>query len=144
MSDASPAVSVQLLLTDAAGRTFMQMRDGLAATAPLVWSLWGGRVEPLDASVAHAAARELREETSVERSASDFSVAAERQGSDGQKSYLMRCLLPVAWRDIEVHEGAGGGFFWREELEALPMAKAMRQYLERNPELFACRPRTLP
>lgn len=142
MNDASPAVNVHILLTDAAGRTFMQMRDGSAATAPLVWSLWGGRVEPSDASLAHAAARELREETGVERSASDFSAVAERQGSDGQKSYLMRCLVPVSWRDIEVHEGAGGAFFWREELEALPIAKAVRQYLERNPELFAPRPRT--
>jgi len=128
--------SVNVLIRDKAGRTFLQMRDGKARTEPLTWSFWGGAVDPSDANVESCAARELLEELGVAASPDQFRRLAERVGGDGQIAPLLLFLPPISWPEVSINEGAGAAFFWRSEIEAIPVSKSVGWYLRNRPEFL--------
>ena len=127
--------SVNILVQDKRGKSLLQMRDGAASVSPLVWSLWGGAVEENDRGPRECAARELGEELGIEAQAHDFEIVGSRE-STTQIALLVRYVRPVHWGGFMVHEGAGAGFFWREEIAQLPMSRTLRHYLENSPSLF--------
>lgn len=129
--------SVDILVRDSAGRTWLQMRDGAARTAPLCWGFWGGALEAKDATIQQCAARELAEELSVDVSPSDFTQVAEREGRDGQVAPLLLLRRTLEWTDICIGEGAGAGRFWRPEMQSLPLTRAVAWHLGHMPHLFA-------
>lgn len=122
--------SVDLLVFGTDGRVLLQFRDGRPAHFPLTWSFWGGSLEDEDADIYAAAAREAREELSLDLNPDDFTQCGLRVGSNGNRAYLLRCERRIDWRDIAIREGAGGGFFTIEEMQALPVTRAVRFYLD--------------
>ncbi|WP_250508295.1 MULTISPECIES: NUDIX hydrolase [unclassified Caballeronia] len=134
----SPVVlsSVNIVVRDSRGRTLLQMRDSAARSSPLMWGFWGGAVDADDESAHHAAARELSEELCVCAQRSDFEPIGERVDSRGRLAALFLYRPSVHWEDIRVNEGAGAGFFWREEINRLPVSNAVAWYLERCPRIF--------
>jgi 8-oxo-dGTP pyrophosphatase MutT (NUDIX family) len=128
--------SVNVLVRDAAGRTFLQMRDGRARLHPLMWGFWGGGMSAEDADIAACAARELQEELRLAAAPADFEHLSERVGSDGQVAPLLLYRPPVHWSDVTILEGAGAGFFWRSEILQLPISKPLADHLRTDPELF--------
>jgi len=133
--------SVNIIVRDAQGRTLLQMRDGAAMSSPLLWGFWGGAVDANDENACHAAARELREELCVVASPAQFVALGERIDSRGQVAALVLYTPALQWQDIYVNEGAGAAFFWREEIERLPVAKSITWYLERHAHIFSAQPR---
>jgi 8-oxo-dGTP pyrophosphatase MutT (NUDIX family) len=129
--------SVDLLFFDVLGRVLLQFRDGDALSAPLTWGFWGGQVDAGDTSIEYAAAREAYEELTIELDAADFTRCGLRVGSNGGQAYLLRCHRTVGWRDIDIREGSGAAFFTVSELRQVSLTKAVRFYLERQPELFS-------
>jgi len=129
--------SVNILVRDAMQRTLLQMRDSAAASSPLLWGFWGGAIDPTDANPFHAAARELNEELGLACAPEDFTLLAERCDSRGRIAQLMLYKPTPSWKDIEINEGAGAGFFWRSEIAALPVAASVTWHLAHYPQLFA-------
>ena len=114
------------------------MRNGDARSSPLVWSLWGGAIDPDDAGPYECAARELREELCVSARPSDFVHIGTRQSST-QIALLLHYLHPLDWGGFLVKEGAGAGFFWREEIESIPISASLRYYLDSCAAAFSGR-----
>jgi 8-oxo-dGTP pyrophosphatase MutT (NUDIX family) len=127
--------SVSVLARDSRGRTLLQIRDASTRTFPLLWGFWGGAMSPQDASPAHCAARELREELELDAGPADFSRVGLRTSSTGE-AWLMLYRSPVEWGRFRVREGAGAGFFWRSEILQLPISKPLADHLRTDPELF--------
>lgn len=128
--------SVNILVRDSQGRTLLQMRDSAAKSSPLLWGFWGGAVDVNDEDAYHAASRELSEELCVSASPGDFTTLGERTDSHGHMAALVLYQPPLHWTDIHVNEGAGAGYFWREEIAQLPIARAIAWFLERHPHIF--------
>ena len=127
--------SVNILVRDSRERTLLQMRDASTSTFPLLWAFWGGATSPQDASPAHCAARELREELELDATPGDFSKAGVRTSSRGE-AWLMLYRPAVEWGGFRVREGAGAAFFWRGEIERLPLSKPVADHLRTDPQLF--------
>jgi 8-oxo-dGTP pyrophosphatase MutT (NUDIX family) len=133
--DAGVVRSVNVLVRDARGRTLLQFRDAFTQTFPLLWGFWGGRMAPTDASPAHCAARELREELALDASSPDLVKVGVRKSSKGE-AWLMLFAKPVEWGTFRVCEGAGAAFLWRHEILRLPLAKPVAEHLQTDPDLF--------
>lgn len=129
--------SVNVIVRDTAGRTLLQMRDSCAMTSPLLWGFWGGAVDASDKSAYDAATRELSEELCVAAAPDDFVSIGRRVDSRRRLAELLWYRPPLSWGQIRVCEGAGAAFFWRREIEKLPLANSVTWYLDRHPELFA-------
>lgn len=134
-----PIQSVNILLRCPLGRTLLQMRDGAARRSPLQWSFWGGALEAGDRDSLAAAAREVGEELGLITSADAFELIGERRSST-QIAHLVLYRADVTWRDIDVREGAGAGFFWHDEMAQLPLAHVVRYHLQAHEEFFLKRP----
>ena len=128
--------SVNVIVRDSANRTLLQMRDSATKTSPLLWGFWGGAVEAADETANHAAARELSEELCVSAAPNDFVCLGERVDSHGRLAKLLWYRPPLSWDRIRICEGAGAGFFWRREIERLPIANVVAWYLLRHPVFF--------
>jgi 8-oxo-dGTP pyrophosphatase MutT (NUDIX family) len=133
--DPSVVRSVNVLVRDARGRTLLQFRDAFTQTFPLLWDFWGGRMAPIDASPAHCAARELREELALDAASTDMVKVGVRTSSKGE-AWLMRFAKPVEWGTFRVCEGAGAAFLWRHEILRLPLSKPVAEHLQTDPDLF--------
>ena len=112
------------------------MRDGAAPNNPLIWSFWGGAVEPEDPDHAHTASRELEEELGVVAHPAEFVELGRRVGSDGQEAPLMLLPRPVEWGEFRVFEGAGAGYFRLAEIRQLPVTRSVTWYLANKPAVF--------
>lgn len=128
--------SVNIVVRCPEGRTLLQMRDGNAVAQPLLWSFWGGAINERDDGSGAAAARELAEEAGIAAHASDFELLAERRSST-QIAHLVLLRKPVGWRDLDIREGAGAGFFWARDMAQLPVTRAVRYHLEHHSMHFA-------
>lgn len=128
--------SVDVLVQDHALRTLLQFRDGAAPTYPLLWSFWGGALDEADKTLAHAAARELGEELGILARPDEFELAGKRVARSGRTAPLFRLTRALTWADITVREGAGAGWFHREEILSLPATPSVTFHVEANPVLF--------
>jgi len=133
--DVTGVRSVNVLVRDARGRTLLQFRDGSTPTFPLLWGFWGGKMDPTDASPAHCAARELREELALDAAETDLVKVGLRKSSLGE-AWLMLFGRPVEWGTFRVFEGAGAAFLWRHEIQRLPLSKPVAEHLRTDPQLF--------
>jgi ADP-ribose pyrophosphatase YjhB (NUDIX family) len=100
-----------------------------------LWGFWGGRFSQEDASPAHCASRELREELDLAARPTDFTCVSVRPSSNGE-AWLMLYQPAVEGSQFRVCEGAGAGFFFRRKLLQLSLSKPVAHHLRMAPELF--------
>lgn len=134
-----PVRSVNILMRCPMGRTLLQKRDGAAPRSPLQWSLWGGALEACDRDSLAAAAREIEEELGISTSADAFEMIGERRSSTSVAHFVLY-RPSVTWGDVDVKEGAGAGFFWRDEMARLSLAPATSYHFEHHEYCFLTRP----
>lgn len=113
--------TVSLVVRDAQGRFLLQMRDGKPVDGPLLWGFFGGHFDAGETAV-ECAMREFGEETSIIATPEEFDLLAVVPHADAL-IHLMTLRRPVAWKDIDLHEGAGAGFFTRDEIDRIPMGE---------------------
>ena len=90
-----------------------------------------------EADVREVPVREAREEVGVELDMEAFEQCGLRIGHDGNMAFLVRSRSPLSWRDIQVHEGAGAGFFVLDGIAQLPVIRSVSHYLEHDPAVFS-------
>ena len=118
MSSPQPQHVAIVIAVDADGKFLLQMRDGNGSN-PLRWCFFSGSIEPGEDPL-EAAMREFLEETGIERHPTQFAhVATYDHGPRCFVRHVYRLAVPVAWAMIALGEGAGAGFFTRDELRAL-------------------------
>lgn len=121
---------VAILIRNAQGKALLQMRDGDAPRMALQWAFWCGGFEPEDADMAEAcAARECHEELGLNVNKTEFRKIYTNVKGDFTQ-YV--CLLErtVEWGDFTVYEGAGAGYFNREEMKKLPMHPMHHEFID--------------
>jgi 8-oxo-dGTP pyrophosphatase MutT (NUDIX family) len=119
-----------LLLFTADNELLLQFRDGAAGIRnPLAWDFFGGAYEPGE-DVLVGALRELSEELNIAADASELTIVGDYADANGRE-VVIRLTRPVSWNDIELHEGAGCGFFTKEEALNLPLEARVRVIIEK-------------
>ncbi len=109
-----------LVITNAAGEYLMQFRDdNPGISRPLAWDFFGGGIENNE-SVLESAARELHEELGIEATPEQFEVAGEYTYEKGT-DIVIRFQKNVEWGEFILLEGAGCGFFTKQELLQLSL-----------------------
>jgi 8-oxo-dGTP pyrophosphatase MutT (NUDIX family) len=107
------------------------MRDGTGGICnPLKWNFFGGSIaddeEPIDGAM-----RETSEELGIEVNRDDFELLGELHPSEDKLVYVVKYKKPLGWKDIEIREGAGAGYFTRDELLKIDITDATRLLIEK-------------
>jgi 8-oxo-dGTP pyrophosphatase MutT (NUDIX family) len=108
---------------NAEGKILLQMRDSgggiFIPTSALRWGFFGGHMEGDELPLA-AVRREFEEETSIMLDADAIDAVGQATVGDAL-IYFYAIKRTIAWRELDVKEGAGAGFFTREEMEKIPL-----------------------
>ena len=121
--------SVNTLCANSRDEYLLQMRDGTSGICdPLRWSFFGGKMEENENPIV-AAQRELNEEIGIAGSEEDFLLLGDMNYDDGIV-FFVRYKPNVEWKDIDVREGAGAGFFTKEEISALNVTDQAKLLVE--------------
>lgn len=121
--------SVNTIITNTSGKYLLQMRDGtLGICNPLKWNFFGGTIEEDD--IQAAAAREMEEELAIKAEPTQFEKVGELTPKEGSIVHIVRYKYPVEWHGITVQEGAGAGFFTKDEILKIPITDATRKIVE--------------
>lgn len=113
-------VIANTILRNKEGKYLLQMRDNKAPTFPLKWVFFGGGVDPGEEPLT-AAIREMEEELGIKSLASDFErIVRVDDPKDDRVRHVAFYTPRIGWEDIVVFEGAGAGFFPREEIMEIP------------------------
>ena len=129
--------SALVIIKDRRGRIFLQFRDRETQLDPLAWGLWGGRIEADDASPTAAAVRELREELGIEAESHELEEIAQFVDPHGMCAHLFCYAIPIGWKNIDIREGAGAGFFSAEDLRVLQLPERLAACIAALPTAFA-------
>lgn len=106
------------------------MRDGTPGICnPLQWNFFGGKLEENENPLP-AAQRELKEEVGISSSTDDFFLLGEMNHDDGMV-YFFKYTPQVNWRDLDIREGAGAGFFTKKEISNLDITEQAKLLAER-------------
>lgn len=125
--------SVNTIINNSAGKYLLQVRDGAEGICnPLKWNFFGGGISDNEDPIA-AATRETNEELEIKTKPGDFELLGEIRPSEGKIVYIPRYQQPLEWKDITIQEGAGAGYFTKNELLKIDITDATRlivkQYL---------------
>lgn len=117
---------INIIITNAEGKYLLQMRDGgKAIRDPLHWGFFGGGIEPNE-SPSDAALRELREELGIDVPTSIFHTIGSVQARADKIVHVVEMDNPITWKDLTVLEGAGAGFFKKEEILQLNLSQTAK------------------
>lgn len=123
--------SVNTVITNGDGKYLLQMRDSTPGICnPMKWNFFGGKIEE-EKDVRVAAARELAEELAIKTDPATFEYLGEIASSEDSIVHVVRYSNPVEWQHINVQEGAGAGFFTKDEILQIPITHATRAIVER-------------
>ena len=118
-----------LIVQNSAGKYLLQFRDGTPGISnPLTWGLFGGGLEPGE-TVLENASRELTEEIGITLPTEQFLLVGETI-INGRREIGCRCLTPIEATEIILQEGAGFGYFTRDELDRLELGPLMTYFLD--------------
>ncbi|WP_112322337.1 NUDIX hydrolase [Oceanibium sediminis] len=126
--DPGPRAGALALLSDTNGRFLMQLRDDRPGVIhPGLWSLFGGGVEPGE-TLSGALVRELHEELGLSVPTREPRPFAWFQSDSAQRTrlYVFTLSLAITPADLRLGEGAGFGFFTRDQLRGLAMPHALK------------------
>lgn len=118
-----------IILKNADGEILLQFRDGNPRLNPLNWDFFGGGYDHGE-ELLPGARRELLEELGVDVALDDLQVKGEYT-DDLVHEAIILCLRPIEWREIDLREGAGCGFFTKEEAMQLPLIERVRSNIEK-------------
>jgi 8-oxo-dGTP pyrophosphatase MutT (NUDIX family) len=122
---------VNVIIQNRGGKYLLQMRDGNEGIySPLKWGSFGGSINDNEEPV-QGAAREINEELGIDVKPNDFEIAGQFESENDVLVYVVRYKKTIEWRDIEVFEGAGAGFFTKEEAMRIDIAKETKMLAEK-------------
>jgi hypothetical protein len=73
-----------------------------------------------------AAVREIQEELDIKTEIDQFISLGELQPKENQTVHVVHYKQPTEWKDIVLQEGAGAGYFTKEELQKIDITDATR------------------
>ncbi len=107
------------------------MRDGTEGICnPLKWNFFGGSIKDNEDPIA-GAVRETQEELGIKVNPDDFELLGKLQPHDDRIVYVVRYGQPIDWQDIIIQEGAGAGYFTKDELLQIDITDATRILIEK-------------
>ena len=122
--------AVCLLIRNAEGKFLLHMRDNSPGIyAPLTWSFFGGGVDEGE-EVVQAAKRELLEELGIDADMQDFIPMGSFEHREIDE-HLVSFTPTVDWGQFKVFEGAGAGFFLREDFEKITTSSILKAHAEK-------------
>lgn len=121
---------VGVLIFNIQGEMLLQFRNAQAPTNPHKWGFFGGVIEEGE-DAWDCAVRETAEELEVEIHKRHLECVGILEKRDGGRLIILKYMHPVGWSDIVVCEGAGAGFFSKEDALKLPLTPGTRMFLER-------------
>ena len=123
--------SVNTIIQNKAGKYLLQIRDGTEGICnPLMWNFFGGGVMDNEDPVM-GALRETNEELNVEFKPNNFELLGELKAREDRLVYVVECKKKLEWGDITVQEGAGAGFFFKDEMLRINITEATRLLIEK-------------
>ena len=107
------------------------MRDGSEGICnPLKWNFFGGGLTE-DEDPIVGAVRETKEELNIYAGSEYFNLVGELRPKDDRAVYVVHYNKPVEWSDITVQEGAGAGYFTKDELFRIAITDATKMLIEK-------------
>ncbi len=119
------ARAVAMIVTNGDGRYLLQMRDS-QGTSPLLWCLFAGSMEAGE-SYFDAAVREFHEETGLRFGPVRFALVGTIENAT-HVIHVLRLDAAVGW-PFALYEGAGCGFFTRDEVEGLRLRGCLTRWM---------------
>ncbi len=118
--------SVNTVIQNKAGKYLLQVRDGAEGICnPLMWNFFGGGVMDNEDPIM-GAVRETQEELNVKVKSNNFELLGELKAREDRLVYVVRCKKHLEWKDVTVQEGAGAGYFSKEEMLKIDITEATR------------------
>jgi len=107
--------SVNIIIQNPKEKYLLQMRDDTEGICnPLKWNFFGGGLK--GGSPLADAVREMKEELDIIADEEDLELLGDIVGTDGSIVHVVRYKKQVNWQDFHLFEGAGAGFFTKEEI----------------------------
>lgn len=124
-------LAIGALITDHHGRLLMQLRDNFPGVHSAGrWAIFGGHVETGE-DLQTALARELAEELGLTAQLGDLSPFARNMAPGGDSFILVAKYKPaISPSAIRLAEGAGFGFYDRNQLVGLDIAPNIRPFVD--------------
>lgn len=123
--------SVNTIIQNAAGKYLLQIRDGTEGICnPLKWNFFGGGITDNEDPIA-GAVRETQEELTIEVNPDDFELLGELHPQEDRLVYVVKYKQPVEWQNITIQEGAGAGYFSKDELLRIDITDATKMLIEK-------------
>ena len=123
--------SVNTIIQNSAGKYLLQIRDGTEGICnPLKWNFFGGSLIDNEDPVA-GAIRETQEELGIVVEPDDFDLVGELRPREDRLVFVIQYKQPVEWQDITVQEGAGAGYFTKDEILRIDITDATRMLAEK-------------
>ena len=122
--------SVNTIIQNDEGKYLLQMRDGTEGICnPLRWNFFGGGIKGIN--LLEEFARELKEELGVVVNIYELNLVGDVVDENGNKVHLAKCKKNLNWNDITVLEGAGAGFFTKDEILKINITPTTKQITEK-------------
>lgn len=122
--------SVFIVAKNTDNRYLLQMRDNNPGIDnALKWCVFGGSVEA-DEDVNQAVVREFKEETGYQITKEDLEPLGQITTSKGGTGHVFRYTKTVDWDTLVVNEGAGAGFFTKQDALKIPITYNARLIIE--------------
>ncbi len=120
---------VNVIIQNSEGKYLLQMRDSTEGICnPLKWDFFGGGME--DGGPLLNAAREIKEELDVAVDVKDMELLVDIS-DDNLKQYIVKCNQKIEWSDFNLFEGAGAGYFTKEEILSIDIPKNTKLIVEK-------------
>lgn len=108
--------SVNTVISNEQGKFLLQMRDGTQGICnPLQWNFFGGTIDENEDPLL-GAIREAEEELGIYLEAKDCVLMGELHPKPDRLVYIVQLKQPLEWGGFTLREGAGAGYFTKEEL----------------------------
>ncbi len=120
---------VEVIIQNSEGKYLLQMRDSTEGICnPLKWSFFGGNIE--DGEPLLNAAREIKEELDIAVDVKDMELVGYVRDAN-LKTHVVKYNQKIEWSDFHLHEGAGAGYFTKEEILRVHTTKNAKSIVEK-------------